>query len=51
MAKPEARVTWNAETFRYVVTDNEGEALVEVAWPKDLDWTHGLKPIERGQEE
>lgn len=45
------------KTLRYVAIDREkGEAtrtarLVEVDWPKDLDWTNGLKPVEHLQEE
>ena len=39
------------DRLRYIVAD-EGEAwLVEVEWPKDLDWTNGLKPVKRPKEE
>ena len=41
----------NSKAFRYLVVDGNRERLVEVDWPKDLDWTHGLMPIERPQEE
>ena len=33
-------------TLRYVVGDGKEAWLVEVDWPKDLDWTNGLKPVE-----
>ena len=39
-----------AVTFRYVVGDGKWAWLVEVDWPKDLDWTHGVKPIDHQQE-
>jgi len=39
------------KTLRYIVVDDNREGLVEVDWPKDLDWTHGLEPIGRAQEE
>ena len=41
----------NSKAFRYLVFDGNSERLIEVDWPKDLDWTNGLKPIERPQEE
>jgi len=32
--------------IRYYAVDNGNVRLIEVAWPKDLNWTHGLEPIE-----
>lgn len=37
---------WPDGVFRYLALDNGRESLVEVAWPKDLEWTNGLKPVE-----
>ena len=37
--------------FRYVVGDGKSAWLVEVDWPKNLDWTNGLKPIKHPPEE
>ena len=31
--------------LRYVVADDGKAWLVEVDWPKDLDWTQGLRPV------
>lgn len=36
--------------LRYIVRDGGQDLLVEVDWPKDLDWTHGLEPLTRGKE-
>jgi len=36
--------------FRYVVGDGKEAWLVEVGWPKDVDWTNGLKDVEPGEE-
>ena len=33
--------------LRYAVADDGEVWRVEVDWPKDLDWTHGLKSVER----
>ena len=38
----------SSKGFRYVVLSNNRESLVEMTWPKDLDWTHGLEPMEPG---
>ena len=32
--------------FRYVAGDGKEAWLVEADWPKDSDWTNGLKPVE-----
>ena len=32
--------------LRYVVGDGKEAWLVEVDWPKDLDWTNGMKTVE-----
>ena len=37
---------WSIRAVRYFVTDDGRQTLVEVDWPRDLDWTNGLKPIE-----
>ncbi len=34
------------DKFRYVVGDGKEAWLVEVDWPKGLDWTNGLKAVE-----
>jgi hypothetical protein len=33
--------------LQYVAVDGDRKALFEAEWPKDLDWTHGLKPPEK----
>jgi len=35
--------------LRYVVGDGKRAWLVEVDWPKNLDWTNGLKPKQERQ--
>lgn len=45
------RFLGDGRKLRYVVGDGREAWLVEVAWAKDLDWTRGLKPIERLQKE
>ena len=32
--------------LRYAVVDKKRERLVEVDWPKDVDWTNGMQPVE-----
>ena len=38
------------DRLRYVMADDEKAWLVEVDWPKGLDWTNGLRPIEPPKE-
>jgi len=40
-----------ARTLQYMAVDADRKTLVEVAWPKDLDWTNGLKAAEPPQEQ
>ena len=35
------------DTLSYTVIDENREWLVEIDWPKHLDWTNGLRPVER----
>ena len=44
-------VVRNTGKLRYVAVDGNHEWLVEVDWPKDLDWTNGLKAIEAEEQE
>lgn len=37
---------WSARAVRYYASDGGQMRLVEVDWPKDLDWSNGLKPLE-----
>gem|GEM_PF-2795500 len=36
---------WPEGAFRYLALDDGREALVELRWPKELDWQHALKPV------
>jgi len=40
----------DAKGVRYTVVEEGRVRLMDVDWPEDLDWTHGLKPIDRQQE-